>query len=229
MDNSPELRQHPVLDQFVADMGSNALALTAYVFNEIALADAVNFDNDTNRFQDTSVNLGGVNRSALGTFMEGQGSPLEQCALLVYLLRRANVPAAYIFGPTNGIQMLDARLSKLLRAQIKGAVNANGQVYTTNCLISVNYPWVAAYLNGQWIHLFPWLKDTEVVEGLNLFGYMPADYNNGYKWVRHYLLGDTNILSLSSESDLPSVLFNKFLQRVLCNRPAPPCGLRGAS
>jgi RHS repeat-associated protein len=215
LDNSPELRQHPTLDQFVTDMGSNALALTSYVFNEIELTDAIAYNNDTNKLADTSVNLGGVNRGALGVFMEGQGSPVEQCALLIYLLRRAGVPAAYIYGPYDGVQMLDARLSKLLRMQVKGAVNSNGNIYTTNNLISVNYPWVAAYINGQWQHLFPWLKDTEVVEGLNLYDYMPSTYNSGFKWVRQYLQGDANIFSLSSETDVPSVLFTKFVQKTL--------------
>ena len=215
LDNSPELRASPVLDQFVADMGSNALALAGYVQNRIELTDALAYNNNTNLLADPSVNLGGVNRSALGTYMEGQGSPVEQCSLLVYLLRKAGVPAAYIYGPNDGVQMVDTSLSKLLRMQIKGAVNVLGQVYTTNTLISVNYPWVAAYVNGQWVHLFPWLKDTEVTEGLNLYDYMPADYNNGYKWVRHYLAGDTNILSLSTETDVPSALFAKFIQKSL--------------
>ena len=71
--------------------------------------------------------------------------------------------------------------------QIKGAVNLSGQIYTTNTLISVNYPRVAAYINGQWQHLFPWLKDTEVTEGLNLYDYVPSGYENGFKRVCQYL------------------------------------------
>ncbi len=215
LDGSPELREHPVLDQFVTDMGSNALALTAYVFNQIGLCDAVAYNNNTSNLLDASLNLGGVNRGALATFMEGQGSPVEQCALLVYLLRRAGVPAAYIYGPYDGVQMLDSSLSKLLRMQIKGAVDVNGVGYTTNSLISVNYPWVAAYVNGKWIHLFPWLKDTQVTEGLNLYDNMPVGYDSGYGWVQHYLAADTNILSLSSETDVPSTLFTKFVQNAL--------------
>jgi hypothetical protein len=214
LDNSPELRDQPTLDQFVTDMGSNALALASYVFNRIQLTDAVAYSGNTNNPLDPSVNLGGINRSAYATFMEGQGSPTEQCALLIYLLRRAGVPAAYIYGPTDGIQMLDTRLSALLRMQIHGAVDANGNLYTTNTLISVNYPWVAAYVNGQWIHLFPWLKDTQITEGLNLYDYLPANYNNAYKWIKQYLSGDTNILSLN-ESDEPSVLFPAFITQSL--------------
>jgi YD repeat-containing protein len=214
LDNSPELREHPTLDQFVTDMGSNALALASYVQNQIELCDAVAYNNTTN-IADTSINLGGVNRGALATFMEGQGSPVEQDALLIYLLRKAGVPAAYIYAPYDGVQMLDTRLSMLLQMQIKGAVNASGQIYTTNSLISVNYPWVAAYVNGQWVHLFPWLKNTAVTEGLNLYDYMPTNYNNGYKWIRQYLTGDTNIFSLNPESDTVSTLFPLFVQNAL--------------
>jgi hypothetical protein len=196
-------------------MGSNALALASYVFNQVELTDAVAYNNNTNTPFDTSVNLGGINRSALGTYMEGQGSPTEQCALLVYLMRRAGVPAVFIYGPTDGVQMLDARLSAILRMQIHGAVDTNGNLYTTNTLISVNYPWVAVYVNGQWVHLFPWIKNTEVTEGLNVYDYLPANYNNGYKWAKQYLKGDTNIFSLSSETDVPSVLFPAFIKHSL--------------
>ncbi len=221
LDNSPELRDNPTLDQFVTGMGSNALALTSYVFNQIGLCDAVAYNSNTNNLLDPSINLGGVNRSAYDTYMEGEGSPTEQCALLVYLLRRAGVPACYIYGPTDGVQMLDARLSMLLRTQIKGAVNENnGQLYTTNSLISVNYPWVAAYVSGNWVHLFPWIKNTEVVEGLNLYDYMPTNYNSGYLWVKQYLEGDTNIFSLDPETDVPSTLFPLFVQKcLLTNAP----------
>jgi hypothetical protein len=39
LDNSPELRRHPVLDQFVLDMNKDPLALASYVINQIELAD----------------------------------------------------------------------------------------------------------------------------------------------------------------------------------------------
>jgi len=216
LDNSPELRRHPILDQFVSDMGSNALAMAAYVQNEIELTDPIAYNNNPTNFIDASLNLGGVNRSALGVFLEGQGSPVEQCSLLIYMLRRAGVPATYVYGPNDGVQMLDTQLSKMLQMQIHGAVyNYSGEPFITNTLISVNYPWVAAYVNGQWIHLFPWIKDTQVTEGLNLYDYMPTNYNNGYKWVDAYIHGDTNIFSLSSEADTPDVLFPRFIQNAL--------------
>lgn len=218
LDASPELRRHPVLDQFVLDLRRNPLALANYVQNEIKLTDPLAY-NDNGAISDVSINLGGVNRSALGTFLEKQGSPVEQCALLIYLLRQAGIPAAYVFPAENGLKLLDTQLSDLLGMQIRGAFNfspgANNQPYTTNSLIAVNYPWVAAYIGGNWVHLFPWLKDTGVVEGLNLYNYMPANYKTSYQWVRDYLHGKPNIMSLSSSDDTPQTLFPLFVKQVL--------------
>lgn len=217
LDNSPELRQHPILDAFVEEVGRDPLLLANYVFNEIELTDAIAY-NDYGDVSERSVNLGGVNRGALATFLEGQGSPLEQCALLVYLMRRAGVPATYVFPPHNGLQMLDLRMSKLLRMQLRGLVNNLGESNVPE-LFSVNYPWVAIYIstNGtttNWVHLFPWLKDTEIVEGQNLYQYMPTNYDNAFKWVKQYFLGDTNILA-TGVANTPASLFPRFIQERL--------------
>lgn len=218
LDASPELRRHPTLDQFVTDMRRDPIALANYVQNEIELTDAIAY-NDNGAVSDISINLGGVNRSALGTFMEKQGSPIEQCALLVYLLRQAGVPAVYVFPPENSLKMLDTQLSQLLRMQIHGAINntdgGSAPPYTTNSLIAVNYPWVAAYVGTNWVHLFPWLKDTEVREGLNLYDYMPTNYTTSYQWVKDYLYGKTNILGLSADDDTPQTLFPLYVKQVL--------------
>src|SRR5207253_9475066 len=61
----------------------------------------------------------------------------------------------------------------------------------------------------------PWLKDHDLVEGRTLYDLMPTNYNSGYKWVRNYLYGDTNILSLSSAEDTPAALFPKFIHNSL--------------
>jgi hypothetical protein len=208
IDGSPELRRHPILDRFVASMNNDPLALANYVINEIDLTDAI--DYDTNYNSQPAVNAGGVQRGALATFQEGQGSPVEQCALLIYLLRQAGVPAAYVYPTNNGMQMLDFQLSKLLQVQLNGALSAYGQTNLPQ-LISVNYPWVAAYIGTNWVQIFPWMKDTEIVEGLDLYDYMPTNYNSGYKWLTHFIAGDTNIFSLSS-SDQPLDLLPLFIQ-----------------
>ena len=192
-------------------MGNDPLALANYVINQIGLVDAI--DYNTNYTYQTTVNLGGVNRSALDTFQEGQGSPMEQCALLVYLLRQAGVPATYVFPTNGGLQMLSSQMSKLLRVQLTGAVNSLGQT-NISTLLNVNYPWVAAYVGTNWVQIFPWMKDTEITEGFNLYDYMPTNYNSGYKWLTHFIANDTNIFSLSS-SDQPLVLLPLFIQNNL--------------
>lgn len=214
LDASPELRRHRILDQLVSDLNRDPIALANYVFNEIELTDAFGYDDDGN-VAEASVNLGGVNRGALATYQEGQGSPIEQCALLVYLLRQAGYPAAYMFPAEDSLKLLDLRLSSILRLQLRGDVDDLGQTLTTNRLIAVNYPWVAAYIGTNWVHLFPWMKDTEVVEGLGLYDYMPTNYNNAYKWVRDYLYGRTNLLALNPDDDTPSALFPKYVEQVL--------------
>jgi len=215
LDDSPELRRHPILDNFVASMGNDPIALANYVINQIGLTDPIDY-NDNGNVAEDSINPGGVTRGALGTFEEKQGSPAEECALLVYLLRQAGVPAVYEFAPHNGLQILDARLSQMLKFQVHGDINQAGQLYTTNTMIPVNYPWVAAYIGTNWVHIFPWLKDYEINEGLNLFDEMPTNYSNAYGWVHDYIYGNTNLLSLAVNGDnTPRVIFPRYLQQTL--------------
>ena len=125
LDDSPELRRHPTLDNFVASMGNDPIALANYVINNIDLTDPMDY-SDSGNIAEQAINPGGVSRGALGTFMEKQGSAVDQCALLVYLLRQAGVPAVYEFAPRNGLQILDARLSQMLKFQVQGAVKRSG-------------------------------------------------------------------------------------------------------
>ena len=215
LDNSPELRRHPILDQFVADMGNDPMALANYVINEVDLTDPMDY-SDSGNVAEQAINPPGVSRGALGTFLEKQGSPVEQCALLVYLLRQAGVPAVYEFAPRNGMKILDARLSRMLKFQVHGSYSEAGQLYTTNTMIPVNYPWVAAYIGTNWVHIFPWLKDYEITEGFDLYDYTPTNYPNAYPWVRDYIYGKTNLLSLAVSGDnTPRVIFPAFLKQTL--------------
>jgi RHS repeat-associated protein len=220
IDQSPELRRHPILDQFVSDLNKDPLALANYVQNEIALSDAIAYRDD-GQVTSESVNLGGVNRSALAVYQEGQGSPMEQCALLIYLLRQAGYPATYVFPPDGGIKMLDTRLSDLLRVRVNGGQDENSYLYTTNHLIPVNYPWVATYISNQWVHLYPWLKDTQVIEGLNLYDYLPDQYKQLQLWVKDYVLGKTNIMAFATpDDDTPATVFPAYLNNyLLTNAP----------
>jgi len=202
LDQSPELQSHPILNKFVQDMANDPMGLANYVCNEIKLTDPISY-NENGLVSDKSINPGGVNRNALVTFLEGRGSPAEQCALLVYMLRKANVPAVYLYPEQNKLKMLDAQLSKMLQFQIKGIVNNKGEKVgpydpAEPTMIPVNYPWVAAYVNvdgtNQWVHLFPWIKDIDMQEGLNLYDQLPEGYNNGYRWLEKYLNKDSGIV-----------------------------------
>lgn len=219
VDNSTELRRHPLLDQFVRDMGNDPIALAGYVQDEIGLTDALAY-NDDGSVSEKSINDGGVKRGALAVFQEQQGSPKELCGLLVYLLRQAGVPAAYVFGPEHGVKVPDAVMSRVLRMQLRGAVDYLGQRHDTNSLLSVDYPWVTAYVtnvNGsgtnRWVHLFPWLKDTEVQEGRDPYEFLPDEYDSGWKWLRAYMRADTNLLSLDPDNNSPLFLFPQHVER----------------
>ena len=212
VNNSPELRRHPILDQFVTDMNNDPLALASYVINEIDLTDP--FAHAQNTTVNPEITCGGIDRSALGTFLEGQGSPVEQCALLVYLLRQAGYPAAYVFPTNNNIMMLDTHISQLWRVQVRGVVNADGIPVLTNSLLTVDYPWVVANIGTNTVHIFPWLKDTSITEGVNLYDYMPTNYNTALKWVENYVRNDPNIMNLDTEN-VVSKLFPEFVQQNL--------------
>lgn len=191
---SAELRSHTLLDDFVTSMGSDPIALANYVFNEIELTDPVSY-NENGDLNEASINCGGLNRGALATFLEKQGNPWEQSALLVYLLRRANVPAVYCEPAKDKLGMLDTQLSHLLRMQVKGAQTPAGSAPMPQ-IVPTNYPWVTAWIasESRWVHLFPWLKDTEIIEGGNLYDQFPDNCKNGSAWVRKYLQADTDVV-----------------------------------
>ena len=73
---------------------------------------------------------------------------------------------------------------------------------------------MVANIGTNTVHIFPWIKDTAIVQGVNLYDYMPANYNSALAWVEQYVRGNTNILNLDPEN-LPAVLFPKFVQQCL--------------
>jgi RHS repeat-associated protein len=220
LDSSPELVRHPVLTQFVNDMGRDPLVLASYVVNEIALCDPLSCDV-SDRAINGAVSSPGVKRSALGVYLEKRGSPTEQCALLIALLREAGYQAGYVF-PTNNLRLLDDRFSQLFRIQLKSVVDVNGMPVVANALVLTDYPWVAAKIGTNCVHIFPWLKDTEVSEGASVYDYMPPAYDTAYKWAKAYALGDTNILNLAPDANTPSVLWPKFIEAALKTNTIDP-------
>jgi RHS repeat-associated protein len=233
VNNSPELEDHPVLDKLVTDLGNNPMAIANYVLNNIHLTDALSFDRNGS-LTDTSISCGGVDRGAMATYMEQEGNPVEQCGLLIYLLRKAGVPCGYVFPANDSLQMLDQRMSSILRMQLHNAVDINGNQIPmpTPQIIPVNYPWVAAYIGGTnsggnytggtWYHIFPWMKDTSITEGYDLDPLMPGPgsgtptansigYQSGFAWMLNYIQLDPNIMNLSSQWDDPAHLFFPFV------------------
>jgi RHS repeat-associated protein len=203
---------YAALDQFVQER-KDALTLAAYVQNEIELIDGVGIPK---KDEDSVINPGKINRSPLTTFMEGQGSPWEQCDLLVYMLRQAGFAAAYMESEEPLIFSKSA-FSRLLRLQLeRSSMGLHDSV--SDPFVRVRYPWVAYYDEGQkaWIHLFPWIKDTKVIEGRDIYGLMPEGYKSGGAWVRHYLENDPRILKHieADGNDTAAVLFKRFVEKI---------------
>ena len=119
-------------------------------------------------------------------------------ALLVYLLRQAGVPAAYVYPPNGGLQMLDFQANKPANAVERG------ELAGANQSAAVHRPELSV---GGCLHRHELGADvsvaqiTEIVEGFN-YDYMPTNYNSGFKWMKPFIDGDTNIFSLS-DSDQP--------------------------
>lgn len=212
VNNAPEVTAHPQLDAFINTMKSgdpktDLFTFTNYVLNEIKLTDFIGYNEDGS-VSEQSINPGGLSRGAYATYMEGAGSPTEQCALLVYCLRKAGIPAVYVKPVHNQLKMLDFRLSQLFHTQIKGVVNTAAPGAPQE--ISVNYPWVTAYVDGQWRQLFPWYKDTQVTEGRSIYDVFPPQ-ETVLSWIKKFLNNDPTIITDIPSQNTPLLLFPKYL------------------
>ena len=188
---------YPILDQFVADMKRDPLALTQYVYNEIELLDPFLY------FRDGAYQVPPIHRNAHSTFMNGQGSPLEQCNLLVYLLRKAGYQA--VFGSWDPYSLPRACAENLLFFQIQEEEPL------------FQYPGVLLLLNNRWISLFPWLKEISFTEGSDLYSLMPEGYASADQWIERYLCNDEKILKhIGPEgNDSAGLLFVRFVDEEL--------------
>lgn len=214
------------LDEFVRER-RDALTLASFVQNEIELIDGASVPE---KGEALTIYPGKINRSPLTTFLEGQGSPWEQCELLVYLLRQAGYAAAYVeskdpllFSKNDFSRLLHVQLNKALKyVHLTTAGYADPEDSFSdpkdNALIRVCYPWVAHYdeIQKKWVHIFPWIKDTKITEGYDLYGLMPERYKSGMAWVRNYLENDPRIFKHVKEdgNDTVSVLFKRFVEEV---------------
>lgn len=221
LDTSPELRRSPILDQFVKNMHSDPLALANYVINNISLCDPVAYEETANQVAN-SIEVGGVNRSALGTYLEGEGSPVEQCALLVYLLRSAGYPATYVWPTNSNLQLLSGTVSRLWQINVNGIVWNSGIPLITNSLIVVDYPWVVANIGTNSVQIFPWLKNTQVTQGQNIYNYMPSNYPTAYSWVKDFCLANPTLMAFGSANDSIKTYWQNYLTSVINTNTLQP-------
>jgi len=71
LDASPELRRHPLLDQLVADMKKDPLALASYVINEIDLTDPYAVA-ESNQVVKASISVGAGSDAASSALRQGE-------------------------------------------------------------------------------------------------------------------------------------------------------------
>jgi|GEM_PF-3220509 len=227
-----------LLDEMGVTVGSSATTQTAmslanFVINEIELTDGLQIpEQGLNGYGiggiSNAINAGSANRGPGATLLEKQGSPLEQCALLMHLYRKAGMPAVLMLPQQNDLKMLDSEISQILGVQLHAAIDTDGNPLETAppiggnsltsgrsySLISVNYPWVAVWVDGNWRYIFPWMKDHAVVEGPDLYAHLPAQYNSGFKIAEAYIRGEREIMQ-EDLRNVPRTLFPKFLERML--------------
>ena len=223
VDNAPEFKSHPILDQLVADFNSDPLALARFVFNEIEVTDYVGVHPGlTATNVPIEVTLGGLRRDALAVLQEGQGSPREICVLLVYLMRACGVPAAIAEPEGANVYLLDTDFSHLIGQNIAGTA-------LTPEKIPLNYPWVVIYLEGEnepFKHMFPWIKETELTEGYDLYDFIPDRLNSGFKYFDQFIRADNEVMMVGLDGsveesvrgyddDQPYVLWPALIKQLL--------------
>ncbi len=175
--NTKEVDSHfSLLDDFVKKHKNDPLALASYVQNEIAFVHAYCY-KEKGVFQ-----APGIQRNPLRVFLEGKGSPWEQCQLLVYLLRQAGYEALYAKGKPYSLSK--DTLENLLITQLPKGKRAG----------LVNYPWVVFFDGEKWVSLFPWMQEVRKIEGFTVYHYLPEEFASADRWILQYLQADERIL-----------------------------------
>lgn len=228
-----ELSEHYLLNQLVEDLAGDPIALAAYVQNEIKLVNGYQqrvSSASSSPWLGTPLESLTISRGATGAYMEKQGSPWEQCSLLVYLLRRAGYAAAVVEAPkfqyqdgggnpiadVNVMSLRMDRLDRMFGFRLVESFSPDQALYA-------DYPWVvvndAKDGSGTWRHLFPWIKDVIVEEGFNPYDYLPAAYDSGEKWVEQYFQNDPAIVGLAEEDEVNSAgqLFSRFIGQYIAD------------
>jgi RHS repeat-associated protein len=182
--------EDPILVSFVEELKKDPLLLFQYVYNEIAL---VGFLPEK----------APICRDAAATFLDKKGSCLEQCNLLVELLRLAGYNAWYAEGPC---EIPSSFCERLFLVEFPQEQNT-----TLHC------PWVVFQLEEKKISLFPWMKSMQIQEGYDLYSFMPPSYATAELWIQKYLLQDEAIMKHIGVDgdDTAGTLFIRFVQEQL--------------
>ncbi len=167
---------YPLLNEFIRSLKKDPLALAAHVQNEIALVEPY-CKQEEGVFQ-----APGIQRNALRVYLEGQGSPWEQCQLLVYFLRKAGYQALYAMGKPYSLPK-EVIENMLLCSLPEGEEEGH-----------LSYPWVVFFDGKQWISLFPWLKEIQTNEGFDVYQFLSEEFASTDRWILRYLKGDERIL-----------------------------------
>lgn len=182
------------LDLFVEEIKEDPLLIAQYIYNEIDLVDPF-LRKENGVFEAPP-----IHRGVLQTFLEKQGSPWEQCRLLIDLLRRAGHFAVYATGAS----------CVLPKAFVENMLFVEGLEEK----VFLKYPWVLLKKGNEWISLFPWMKESFVTEGLDLYDGMPEEYASADRFIGHYLKNDEGILKHIGPDgdDTLGVLFTRLLE-----------------
>ncbi|MBM3197774.1 MAG: hypothetical protein FJZ58_00775 [Chlamydiae bacterium] len=188
---------YPLLDQLILELQKDPMALAAYVHHEIALVDVFLYE------ESGKLHPHGIQKNPQTTFLEQEGSPLELCELLVYLLRKAGYQAFYALSDT-------CTLNKDYAERLLFTEFPKEEVH-------VHYPWVVFLDKGEWISLFPWMKEMDIHEGYDLYSRMPEAYASADRFLRRYLQGDEQIIKHIGPGgdDTVGILFMRFVQETL--------------
>lgn len=182
-----------ILDRFVKQWNQDPIAIARYVYNEIELIEPF-LRREEGKFQAPA-----IQRSSVHTFLEKQGSPWEQCILLVDLLKHAGYQA-YIVKGTFDLQASFAE--KLLGVELSGRT-----------IVQLDYPAVVVIDKDKEYSLFPWMKEIEVHEGYDLYSILPKEYRDADLWLKHYLCCDEEIFKHlgPDNDDTVGKLFPRFV------------------
>ncbi|MDB2614128.1 DUF6531 domain-containing protein, partial [Chlamydiales bacterium] len=193
---------YPQLNAFVKELHQDPLLLAQYVLHEIAFYDPF-------LSQEEPIFLApGIQRDPLMVFLTRQGTPWEQCWLLVYLLREAGYEARFAFGPP-------CTLPKDFAQKMLFTTLPDDQEEAI-----LEYPWVVFFNGNEWVSVFPWMKEMHVEEGYELYHQLPDAFSSPQRFVMDYIKKDERIYKHVGHDgdDSARVLFVKCVEEELRNK-----------